>query len=335
MNKIILNSEKGPFRIESRPASELHALELDHHVFAIIGHGLESRIIDSGALRIHLGLPPITEDKIEVWSSDLPLRKGTLHQTHYRYSDSFLFGCIMLNESEFFDLATATIRAFEQIHDVLENCEFPALLRMWNYFPQINDETGGLERYRAFCLGRHIALNNWHYTEDSLPAASAIGSHASGLVIYFLAARTSGLQVENPRQVSAFHYPKQYGPQSPSFSRATLKNWGNHQHLYISGTASIVGHETRHVGDVRNQLEETLTNMRAVLEQANNLHGCHCRDIAELDAIKIFIRREEDSKLILQLIDKQLSGTHCAIAAVKGDICRSNLLLEIEGHYTG
>jgi hypothetical protein len=60
--------------------------------------------------------------------------------------------------------------------------------------------------------------------EAALPAATCIGRFdgVRRLQVYWLAAREAGLPLENPRQVSAFRYPRQYGPQSPSFSRALL-----------------------------------------------------------------------------------------------------------------
>ncbi len=199
---------------------------------------------------------------------------------------------------------------------------------------QINAEAQGLERYRAFCLGRYQAIDSWNFVSEQLPVATAIGSRAEGRLIYFLAARQPGIQIENPRQVSAFHYPPQYGPKSPGFSRATVKNWGGSRHLYISGTASIVGHETRHAGECLSQLRESLENIHAVIEQAHHLHGMACKTIADLDVLRIYIRdpvMAEDS--LAQL--RELAGPTCRLQLVQGDICRQDLLLELEGLYTG
>ena len=56
----------------------------------------------------------------------------------------------------------------------------------------------------------------------NVPAACALGSrNGSPLVIYFLASRQPVTPVENPRQISAYDYPAQYGPK-PAFSRASI-----------------------------------------------------------------------------------------------------------------
>ena len=102
--------------------------------------------------------------------------------------------------------------------------------RIWNYFPRINVESDGLERYRAFCVGpRHGRL------DDS--ASRECDRTRPGL----LSSRRRAASVE---QVSAYRYPALYGPRSPLFSRAVVKQWARSTQLYISGTASVVGHWT-------------------------------------------------------------------------------------------
>src|SRR6185312_12015184 len=55
-----------------------------------------------------------------------------------------------------------------------------------------------------------------------LSAATAIGHHGpEGLLqVYALCAAQPGQALENPRQVSAWKYPRRYGPTAPSFARA-------------------------------------------------------------------------------------------------------------------
>src|SRR3546814_17247700 len=71
--------------------------------------------------------------------------------------------------------------------------------------------------------------------------------------------------VENPGQVSAYRYPRQYGQQQPSFARAMLPPPGSAMPLLLSGTASVVGHATAHVGELLAQLDETFNNFDALV----------------------------------------------------------------------
>jgi chorismate lyase/3-hydroxybenzoate synthase len=324
-------SGSAPFCIELQPASKADKLREDPQVFAMVRFTQESRVDSQRPGYIDIAMPPAnTDELIEVWRTEHELQPGQHDQTHYLYCDDFLFGSLFIPEQAFEDIADATAHAYQQIHDTLEQAGFPALLRMWNYFPRINEESDGLERYHSFCMGRHTALEAWHFPEEQLPAASAIGTLSDGMVIYFIAGKAPGMQIENPRQVSAFHYPPQYGPKSPSFSRATLmKDWG---HLYISGTASIVGHETRHQEDARAQLEETLVNLDAIIEQANARQELACKTIADFQLIRVYLRDPANRALVSEVLEERF-GPSLRYQLVQGDICRSDLMLEIEGMY--
>lgn len=195
---------------------------------------------------------------------------------------------------------------------------FPYFIRMWNYVGGINAFDNGRERYQLFCAGRHDAFIEAGYHHDvDLPAASAVGMRGRGLVTYYLASREPGVQVENPRQVAAYQYPEQYGPKSPSFSRATV--WRDL--VFVSGTSSVVGHETVHRGDLDAQLEETLRNIDVVLARA--VDGGSLRDVV---AAKTYIRHGADYERVAE----KLEGVFAANLFVEADICRTDLLLEIE-----
>jgi enamine deaminase RidA (YjgF/YER057c/UK114 family) len=204
------------------------------------------------------------------------------------------------------------------------------LLRVWNYLPDINRDCGGTERYRQFNTARQEALlASGRALAGSVPAASALGATSdSPLVVYFLAGRVAPVFVENPRQVSAYHYPRQYGTHSPVFSRAALLRQSESLTLFISGTASIVGHRSLHVGDTSAQTRETLTNIAALLSEANRLaRGAHF----DLDALayKVYVRRPADLSVIQAQLASAL-GARAQIVYLQADICRRDLLVEIE-----
>ncbi|MEA2464930.1 MAG: chorismate lyase / 3-hydroxybenzoate synthase, partial [Acidobacteriota bacterium] len=154
----------------------------------------------------------------------------------------------------------------------------------------------------------------YHHDVD-LPAASAVGMQGRGLIAYFLAAREPGMQVENPRQVAAYNYPPQYGVKSPSFSRATVWN----DAVFVSGTSSVIGHATVHHGDVLAQLDETLRNIDVVLGQTG-------RTLADVVSAKTYVRNASDYDAIAH----RLAPLFANNIYVEADICRADLLLEIE-----
>ena len=124
-------------------------------------------------------------------------------------------------------------------------------------------------------------------------------------------------------------YPPQYGPKSPSFARATLVRGTTDDRLYISGTASIIGHESRHIGDPVAQLEETLANMRALIDSTAIEETVPFEGFASLTHLKVYIRRSEDYPLIRARLTALLPATAQCLY-LEADICRPELLLEIE-----
>ena len=221
-----------------------------------------------------------------------------------------IFGSVTVDETKPLEELTREVYA-RMIEDVRAQ-GYPYFLRMWNTVGGLNEIERGLERYQHFCAGRHDAFINAGYHHDvDLPAASAVGMRGRGLMVHYLAAREPGVQIENPRQVSAYHYPRQYGPKSPSFSRATI--WRDT--VFLSGTSSVVGHETLHAGDLLAQLDETLRNIEMLVP---------------LDSIvtaKTYIRRAADYDVIAPRLERVFRSN----LVLEADICRADLLLEIEG----
>ncbi|HYO76401.1 MAG TPA: Rid family hydrolase [Thermoanaerobaculia bacterium] len=229
-------------------------------------------------------------------------------------SDDLLFGSVVADASR--PLEEVSRELYARVIQEVREAGFPYFVRMWNYVGGINEYDRGEERYQLFCAGRHDAFVEAGYHHDvDLPAASAVGMPGRGLIAYYLAAREPGMQVENPRQVAAYKYPPQYGVKSPSFSRATVWN----DTVFVSGTASVLGHATVHPGDVAAQLEETLRNIDNVLAQTG-------RSLANVISAKTYVRNASDYDLIAQRLGTLFANN----IYVEADICRADLLLEIE-----
>ncbi|MDR3097890.1 MAG: endoribonuclease L-PSP, partial [Paraburkholderia sp.] len=241
-------------------------------------------------------------------------------------------------------LERATEAAYRLLFDLLDALDMPHPLRIWNTVPAINVKQHGAERYRQCNAGRQRAFEACRRAlTGSVPAACALGSvgplPAQGvpgepLTVYFLASRTSAEAIENPRQVSAFHYPAQYGARAPTFARAAA--WSGAPGacaapvLFISGTASIVGHRTIHHGDVLAQTRETLANLAAVLEQAARQgHGPFA--LADL-TFKVYVRDGADAAMLaaIDAMLREVVGPHVCPLYLHAHVCRSDLLIEIE-----
>ncbi|WP_409360388.1 endoribonuclease L-PSP [Burkholderia sp. Bp9004] len=289
----------------------------------------------------------------EIWQCDAPdLRSERRGALQYRYSQTagLVFGSIVVQEEQKAadadrdggtPLERATYDAYRALFDVLDALGIAYPLRIWNTVPAINALQFGIERYRQFNIGRQRAFDACRRAlTGSVPAACALGSvvpvtgdtpPAAPLAIHFIATRTPADPVENPRQVSAYHYPAEYGPRAPTFARAAA--WPGDDAaplLFVSGTASIVGHRTVHRGDIVAQTRETIANLAAVLEQAARQgHGPFA--LADLN-YRVYVRDAGDA-VALAAIERALrdaAGSGVRPLFVHADVCRDDLLVEIE-----
>jgi chorismate lyase / 3-hydroxybenzoate synthase len=287
----------------------------------------------------------------EVWRVAGPgvqLSNGAAIQgrVHYRFCEELMFGSLTIDEramknsngepgraDSFGDsgaLLRATEIAYQEIFAVLQETQHRHLLRIWNYLPEINREADGDERYRHFNSARQLAFRkSGRATVGTVPAACALGSPAgSPISIYFLAARRPPKMIENPRQTSAYHYPPKFGRHSPIFSRACVLSESAGTNLFVSGTSSIVGHETLHRGNVAAQTAETMTNINALLDECNRAAGSARYSLDRLK-FKAYVRQPAD----LDSIKRTLAGflkPSTSVVYLQADVCREDLLVEIE-----
>ena len=268
----------------------------------------------------------------EVWSSDDAVRSGRTAQAQWRATDALMF--VSVDVDPLLPIEQAAEAAYRTLFDTIEAEGHPHLLRVWNHVGDINGDAGGLERYRRFNIGRQQAFldRNRQVAGAGVPAASAVGARAEAtLVVYALAARQPPLAIENPRQVSAYHYPADYGPRAPTFSRANLYRddlcGDDSPVLFISGTSSIVGHQTQHHGDVREQTRETLRNIAALAEVARSAHRLRLA-LGDLQ-FKVYLRDAADRDAVHEVLVRA-AGPQPDVLFVQADICRRELLVEIE-----
>lgn len=282
------------------------------------------------ALTIDVGLEPLQgPPTAELWFASGPVHTGRWTDAQrtddsgvsirYAHDDHHLFAVLELDERAHGGILLTAERAYAAIQAFQAQSAFRHLLRMWNYMDAINEGAGDMERYRQFCVGRSRGLGS---ATQGYPSASALGRHRADnlLQVFWLAGKAPGKAIENPRQVSAYHYPRVHGPVSPTFARALV---APDETVLISGTASIVGHVSQHHDDFMEQLEETVRNLAALMPHAHRALGS-----SDNDLLKIYVRDPEmTSQIATRLRQLYPHGEFLFVAA---DVCRRELLVEIE-----
>ena len=279
----------------------------------------------------HAAAPPLAwlggTSRAEFWRTPRPPRRDESPGLSLAWTEDVLFGVLTVE-----DAPTGAMRAAERgyraMTDACARFGFPHLVRVWNWMGAINDGEGDRERYRQFCVGRARVIPSEPATGYAAATAIGIPGPATALHLHFLAARRPGVPVENPRQVSAWEYPREYGPVAPGFSRAMLLDWCDPPLLLISGTASVVGHASAH-DDTLAQLDETLANIEAVVARAAQRVGGGSARLGPTSLLRVYLRDTAEAVAVNARLLERL-GAQVPFMVLHGDICRRELRIEIE-----
>ena len=313
-------------RVEYRQ-QPLDALLADPRLLAVFGFGMQAAPAHADPRYLHVALPVTGDAVFECWQVDGEVRHGRSGEIAWSEDGQLQF--CALNVPDNGDIETAARHAYTQLHAWLARSDYPHPLRIWNYLDAITDGPGDEERYRRFCVGRAQGIGR-ELAPTDLPAATAIGhpQPTGRFQLYWLAARTAGTPLENPRQVQAWRYPRQYGPQAPGFARALLPPSAG-MPLLVSGTAAVVGHASQHGDSLQQQFEEILANLRSLVDAARAMRPELPMREGPATRLKVYVRDADALPEVEALMRDRLPGVPHLL--LHGHVCRQELAVEIDG----
>ena len=208
-----------------------------------------------------------------------------------------------------------------------EGLEAGDIVRQWNYIERITDWDGPHQHYQMFNNARSAfyACSDW---VNGYPAATGIGTDFGGVLIDFDAVRfcdpsCSITPIDNRLQIAAHAYSenvlKEAGAvkATPKFERAKSLDSCDGRMLYISGTAAIRGEDSLTDVGVERQYEITMENIRELVSDA------------DLEILRVYLKHVEDYDVIRTRMERECQGS--LVSFMRSDVCRSELLIEIEG----
>lgn len=218
--------------------------------------------------------------------------------------------------------------------------------RQWNYIEDITgSEFVGREsrqKYQEFNDSR----SDFYKGEDwsgGYPAATGIGTTGGGIIVELDAATKSGMRsvcIDNKLQVSAHRYSEEVligqveVKSTPKFERARAivfeTVFGDIKaQVYISGTAAIRGEESL-PDDVELQTQATLENIELLISK-NYLNECgvNLLKMPRVQIFRVYLKRDEDLDAVRRIISRRYPTV--STLYVKSEVCREELLIEIEG----
>jgi enamine deaminase RidA (YjgF/YER057c/UK114 family) len=222
------------------------------------------------------------------------------------------------------------------------------IVRQWNYLEDIIElgacDEGMQQNYQSLNNIRHTFYSRYVFN-NGYPAATGIGMNSGGFVLECIAIKARKdiqiIPIKNPVQISAYDYSdnvlvgsKIQGLSTPKFERAKLyTRVGNQFDLLISGTAAIQKEKSLAGNDVDEQTKITLENIDKLLTSASLLLIEGNKKIIQtsLSYLRVYIKRKEDFIKVKSICDRY-AGLIKPVYLF-ADICRDELLVEIEGIY--
>lgn len=237
------------------------------------------------------------------------------------------------------NVAQQAEQIFARVAEILsaEGVSISDIVRQWNYIERITHMADEGQHYQLFNDARSHFYQGcqWH---NGYPAATGIGTQAGGVTVLFDAVKSSASHskaVDNPLQVSAHAYSQQVlinnteaHKTTPKFERARYM-CGEDASVYISGTAAIRGEESCSE-DAVGQTRLTMENIDYLISEENLVKS----GVAEPEkmayaSLRAYLKYREDLEQVVEWMD----GNYPAVDVLYlwADICREELLIEIEG----
>ena len=264
------------------------------------------------------GLQTYNKDKIyEIWESTDNVKEETYKNINIRYDKDYLFGSVIFDslcqfEENYKDILTFT-RKFNY-----------RLIKLWHFIPNLLDINEiNKSTYTIFCEERE-KLYKAFFTNNNYPAATVVGTKGKKIIIYFIASSYLDIfYLSNSRQIEPYKYPKEIFQYKPLFSRAIkLGKQKEDSKIFISGTASISGYQSKHASNLSKQFNEIILNYKNLLNITSDFSSKN-------DIYRIYIKNNINVDTIKEYIQKNFNENRYLI--IFGDICRSELLIEIDG----
>ncbi len=211
------------------------------------------------------------------------------------------------------------------------------IVRQWNYIEHITHISAQGQNYQQFNDSRSHFYGRVEW-RNGYPAATGIGASHGGVVVVVDATRQSGQHsraIDNPLQLSAHSYSQQVliegraqRKTTPKFERARWVEDTSSGMIYVSGTAAIRGEES--IGeDAVQQGVMTIENIAHLISTENQLrHAVPTPGERSHEIMRIYVKNRSDWQSVKAWLEQNCTCQQ--IIPVEADICREELLLEIE-----
>ena len=276
-----------------------------------------------GALSI-TGQAPLDYAKVALWcylveDATVEDADGMTVVKHSDYEHYYYTG---LNSTAGTGEYTQTLELFNALRTSLkrENLSFTdELVRTWIYVQGVDTHYAGMVRARKEVFDEEGLTECTHYIASTgiegrfrLPQS----------LVYMDAYAIRGMSRGQLSYLHALEYLSPTSQYGVTFERGSIVNYGDRNHIFISGTASIDKHgEILDPQDVMAQAKRALMNILGLLSEG----GANFDDLAQLI---VYLRDPADYPVIKPFIESMLPEVPAVY--VLAPVCRPGWLIEME-----
>ena len=268
--------------------------------------------------------PPLDGSKVAVWiymqkgTEVKPMNNSTVVR-HNGYQHVWTFGLMdptsATSYMQTWQILFIYVDILNLFHATLEaNC-----IRTWFFVRDVDTQYGGLVKSRKECFVEQGLTPETHYI-----ASTGIGGTPSNTkaLVQLDSYSMTGFEPEQRRYLYALSHLNRTIEYGVTFERGTLIQYGDRNHIYISGTASIDNRgEVLHVGNVQQQISRMWENVEALLCEG----GMRFDDVMQ---IIVYLRDGADYQLVKNLFDQKFP--HIPTVITLAPVCRPTWLIEME-----
>ena len=268
--------------------------------------------------------PPLDGSKVAVWlylqkgTEVVPMNNSTVVR-HNGYQHVWTFGLMDSTSATSYMQTWQTLFIYIDILKYFQATLEKNCVRTWFFVRDVDTQYGGLVKSRRECFVEQGLTPETHYI-----ASTGIGGTPSDpkALVQLDSYAMTGFEPEQQRYLYGLSHLNRTIEYGVTFERATLMQYGDRNHVYISGTASI-NHkgEVMHVGNVQQQTLRMWENVETLLNEG----GMSYDDVMQ---IIVYLRDSADYEMVKRMFEQKFPQIPTVFTLAP--VCRPTWLIEME-----
>ena len=268
--------------------------------------------------------PPLDGSKVAVWlylqkgTEVVPMNNSTVVR-HNGYQHVWTFGLMDSTSATSYMQTWQTLFIYIDILKLFQATLEKNCVRTWFFVRDVDTQYGGLVKSRRECFVEQGLTPETHYI-----ASTGIGGTPSDpkALVQLDSYAMTGFEPEQQRYLYGLSHLNRTIEYGVTFERATLMQYGDRNHVYISGTASINNKgEVMHVGNVQQQTLRMWENVETLLNEG----GMSYDDVMQ---IIVYLRDSADYEMLKRMFEQKFPDIPTVFTLAP--VCRPTWLVEME-----